>query len=816
MNPFAVIPLLICLPALASGPGEKTIEVPGSTTVVRLLQKTPVQYRVSFDRGQTFGEALKAEDRILMRYARFDPIRSTPFVAGFLQAPKASRLFLVQFHTQLLDAYRRDLVRRGVEVGLPMPEQAVLVRMSPATAATVRQLPYVRWVGSYHKAYRLDEGIRAALLRGETLGKKRYDIGLFSAQTDRVRLAKAIRALGGEVNNATLGHVLVEATLDRAQLLQVLGRDEVLFVDPWSEPEEDMNNARKYGGADYVEPKGPLGGHTGKGVKGHIMEGIYATHPEFAKNSWRSAPIGLKNTSPSGHGNATYGIVFANGKKKIARGMLPDGQGYFTHYRYVYGNGNRNALVALLKKTYHVMFQTASWGYARTTQYTNRSAEMDTIIFGNDIPITQSQSNAGATPSRPQAWAKNIFSIGGIRHRNTLTPTDDYWGRAGSIGPAADGRIKPTLCAYYDSIYTTGYNSTGYTSGFGGTSGATPINAGHVGLLIELWTDGYFGYPGKRGDWKNRHLYLPHFTTVKALMVNQALQYPFSGTTADLTRVHQGWGWPNVKGPYDERDRMLIVNENQVLKNLQTKSYLVFVPRGKKEFKATLNWSEPAANPAASKTRLNDLDLHVKGPKGTTYWGNNGLTASNYSSAGGSRNDVDTLENVFVKNPRSGIWQVDVRAAKVTIDNHKETPATDVDYALVVSGLGGMRDKTGLRLAMTTKGNGDLTIGLGNLSTGYTEGWTILSFTTSGVLGHGSVCGIEFDALSAATLSWPLSLGNPVHFKATTNTNLFPNKPFSFPAGTFSVLKGFSLDGVSVLVDNAGILACSNVSRVKL
>ena len=814
MKLFAATPLLLCLPAFATGPGEKTIEVPGSTTVVRLLQQSPPKYQVSFDRGRSFTPPIQAETRILMRYARFDPILQRPFVAGFLQSSKTARLFLVQFHTQMLDAYRRDLQRRGAEVGLPMPEQAVLVRMDVALADTVRKFPYVRWVGSYHKAYRLDEGVRASLLRGDTLGKRRYDIGLFAPKTDRVSLAKAITALGGEVNNATPGHVLVEATLNRRQLLEVLGRDEVLFVDPWSEPEEDMDNARKYGGADYVETKGPLGGHTGKGVRGHIMEGIYATHTEFAANSWRTTPIGLKNTSPSGHGNATFGVVFARGKVKKARGMLPDGQGYWTNFRYVYNNGNRNALVALLKKTYHVMFQTASWGYARTTQYTNRSAEMDTIIFGNDIPITQSQSNAGATPSRPQAWAKNIFSIGGIRHRDTLTPTDDYWRRAGSIGPAADGRIKPTLCGYYDSIYTTGYNSTSYTQ-FGGTSGATPINAGHVGLLIELWTDGYFGYPGKRGDWKNRFKYLPHFTTVKAIMVNQALQYPFSGTSHDLTRVHQGWGWPNVKGPYDERDRMLIINETQVLKNLQTKSYLVFVPRGKKEFKATLNWSEPAANPAASKTRLNDLDLHVMDPKGTSYWGNNGLTASNYSKAGGTRNDVDTLENVFVKAPRSGLWQVDVRAAKVSVDNHLETSATDVDFALVVSGLGGMRDKTGLKLAMTTQGNGDLKIGLSNLSAGYTEGWTILSLTTNGVLGHGSVCGLEFDSLSAATLGVPVALGNPVHFKATSNANLFPNKPYSFAAGTFSILKGFQMDAVSVLVDNAGILACSNVARVK-
>ena len=80
------------------------------------------------------------------------------------------------------------------------------------------------------------------------------------------------------------------------------------------------------------------------------------------------------------------------------------------------------------------------------------------------------------TTSRPQAWAKNVVSGGAVQHYDTLTRDDDSWaGGSASIGPAADGRIKPDLCFFYDDTYTTYTTGTGYGE-FGGTSGATPSN----------------------------------------------------------------------------------------------------------------------------------------------------------------------------------------------------------------------------------------------------------------------------------------------------------------------------------------------------
>src|SRR5690606_8084032 len=131
--------------------------------------------------------------------------------------------------------------------------------------------------------------------------------------------------------------------------------------------------------------------------------------------------------------------------------------------------------------------------------YTTISAEMDRIIFDHDIIIAQSQSNAGSTQSRPQAWAKNIVSVGGVVHRNTLTKIDDFWSGA-SFGPAFDTRVKPDFTHFYDSTTAAHSQSTSAYTQFSGTSGATPIVAGHFGLLFEMWSTGAFGNEVSGGD----------------------------------------------------------------------------------------------------------------------------------------------------------------------------------------------------------------------------------------------------------------------------------------------------------------------------
>ena len=66
-------------------------------------------------------------------------------------------------------------------------------------------------------------------------------------------------------------------------------------------------------------------------------------------------------------------------------------------------------------------------------------------------------------------------------------------------------------------------------------------------------------------------------------MINTAIPWSFSGTTANLTRVHQGFGAVNVDNLYQLRDRT-VWRDREVISNLETKSYAVDVAPGEERF----------------------------------------------------------------------------------------------------------------------------------------------------------------------------------------------------------------------------------------
>ena len=668
----------------ASVDGARRIQVPGTRTSLALWNErskagSQAYYAIALD-GRKADRVTPSSYTLKLRYSEFDPLQSTPQVAPELEPSAANEMGIVQFHTQPLPEFRDAIAEAGGLVTYYLPEHAFIVRMDAKAKAKISKLPYVRWVGDYKPAYRLDPEVGAKLQAG-TLGTKHYNIQVYqSGIAQKQAAADWINAMGGQASAIGEAGYMFEATLTPGQLRQVLQMNEVFWVDAWSAAESDMDIARNFGGANYVES---VAGYTGQGVRGQDRDtGVRVTHVGF-----QSPPLIIRtNTTDTSHGSSTTGIVFGSGAGNAAgRGMIPSAQGIFiaglpsATQRY-------SETLALLSSPYFAVFETNSTGSARTRAYTTDSFTMDDILFKMNIVICQSQSNAGNQDSRPQAWAKNIVSVGGIKHANTLTRADDTWTNGGSIGPAADGRIKPDLAHFYDNVLCISNTSdTSYTSGFGGTSAATPITAGHFGLLFQMWADGVFGQTVTGTTVFDAR---PMNTTAKALMINTAGQWTFSGAAADLTRTHQGWGSPDVRSAYDQRDKTFIVDETDVLQNLGTKSYRLYVGAGEPAFRATMAYSDPPGTTSATLHRINDLTLKVTAPNGTVYYGNNGLLASNWSTSGGTSNTLDTVENVFVQSPAQGIWTVEVSGDAIVQDARLETSGViDADYALVVSGV---------------------------------------------------------------------------------------------------------------------------------
>ena len=742
--------------------------------------------------------------QIKLRYASFDPTVALPEIPEILQSGPRDSMRIVQFQGIPTQADRDTIeALRGEIIGY-LPSNAYVVRMGADKIEVLESVASVRWVGDYHPAFRLDPDLQGEEVLQQP-ARGRYNVVVANKRTDKPSLVSRIKDIGGIVNSEQTGSLLIEVTLSGPQLVQALHMDEVLWIDRWSAPELDMDNARIQGGGNYVES---MGGYTGTGVNAHIYEGVEATHPDFT-----GPVINVRSSGAAqSHGHATAGIVFGNGNSNPAvRGMAPDAGKFYTNYGSV--NGSRYQVVNDLVNIHNVSHTTASWGGARTFFYTSTSAESDDIVFDHDISWTQSQSNAGNQDSRPQAWAKNVFSIGGVRHNNNSNPNDDSWSGGGSTGPASDGRIKPTLCAYYDGIGTSdrtggsGYSSGSWTSSFGGTSGATPIVAGHNVIALEMYTDeilpgvGTFGQP-LRVPGGTTHENRPHFTTLKALQVVNARQYSFTASSSDNRREHCGWGFPNLQDMYDNREKTIIIDETQVITQGETQVVMAGVEPGEAAFKVSLNWNEPAGNPSASSQLVNNLSLRVTSPTGVVYWGNNGLESGVWSVVGGSEDNTNSIENVFVQNPVDGDWQIEIIATAIVQDSHIETPAVDADYALVaVGGSGGGQFASticpgavnslglGARLELSgsaTVADQDLTVSVSQLPFNST-GYAITSLDANVVINPGG----SFGDLCIAGPSVGRFLGNVLNSGSTGEVSFDPDlMAFPTPSGTEAVMPG--------------------------
>src|SRR5262249_29133648 len=175
-----------------------------------------------------FDQVLATENKVRIRYATFDPLQGEPTVPPVLQAAPGNEQYLVQFVSTPLDEMRRDITALGGVVEEFLTDDTHVIRMTPEVRDQVRALPYVRWVGENHPAYRISDEVRADVL-GATpnAGGVRYSIACYErGMAQQQAVADRAKALGGIVEVFSPDQFRLEVTLDPSKIIELARMNE--------------------------------------------------------------------------------------------------------------------------------------------------------------------------------------------------------------------------------------------------------------------------------------------------------------------------------------------------------------------------------------------------------------------------------------------------------------------------------------------------------------------------------------------------------------------------------------------------------------
>src|SRR5688572_1138079 len=180
----------------------RALRVPGSGALAVVWNETDSQgattpwYAISLD-GQSVARAQATAYTIGMDQATFDPLAERPDFSG---SPFAwdGEVYLVQFHTQVLEEYRAALEAAGARVYDHLVNHTLLARMTPAVRSQVEALEVVRWVGPFHPELRLEPGIAEAYAAETLAADQTYTLVVWERGIEQKQLvADRVTAMGG-------------------------------------------------------------------------------------------------------------------------------------------------------------------------------------------------------------------------------------------------------------------------------------------------------------------------------------------------------------------------------------------------------------------------------------------------------------------------------------------------------------------------------------------------------------------------------------------------------------------------------------------
>ncbi|MEI2607584.1 MAG: S8 family serine peptidase [Candidatus Promineifilaceae bacterium] len=644
----------------------------------------------------------------------FDPlVEGEPALPNHLRASGNGDGFrLVQFAGPTVDSWLDTLRSSGVKVLQYYPHNTYLVWGTASQLAATEALSFVRWQGAFHPAYKINSDLDNRSGRINNVDIMFYNDGniqgtlnsltamginilqYFPSQPDKAFYdvivemdARAIDAVAQLSTVLWLGYMSPEPVLDDEMSSQIQAGNYTAGV-PFTGYQAQLNDLGVDGtgviwavvdtGVDYNHPD--LNTHI---VGGYSFPGACNTNPG-------------EDCSGGGHGTHVAGIIGGD-----AAAGFTDAGGFF----YGLGVAPEYSIFAMNS------LSAAAWPPAGGWQEHSKQAVLGNAVGGNNSWTTGEGTNHGyqASERTHDLMVRDgnfdtttvaepfieVFSAGNSgpstgtltapkEAKNLIITASSQNYRAGSIdvissfssrGPAVDGRWVPTITAPGEDIASTRNDLGGdcstaiagtnnYYAFCSGTSMASPHAAGAVVLTTEWWRTFNAGAN-------------PSPAMAKALLVNGAVDMG----TADIPNIHEGWGRVNITNIISPSVPVIYYDQTHTFAASGQQWQLAFgVADPSQPLKITIAWSDAPGAVGANPALVNNLNLTVINGA-NTYLGNRFV--SGWSATGGTVDNLNNLENVYIQNPDPSATII-IDAFAINGDGIPyNADTTDQDFALV-------------------------------------------------------------------------------------------------------------------------------------
>ncbi len=623
---------------------------------------------------------------------------------------------IIQARGPITAPVRTALEATGAKLLEYIPHFAFLAEATPGQLAALQALPHVRATRSIAPADKLSRFLSHLPGDPDAGAYAVPAVVSALSPADARAIAAQARQLGaGSIRLAPPEAALASfrADLPVTALKTLAAQGGVLHIDE-ALPARTCNDVARSAAFLNTAAPAPAFGLTGQGqFIGHMDSGLdtgspATLHPDFTNALHAAFTVpnsGLKGNwadNSGGHGTHTAGSILGDGSASggLYRGAAP-GAGLI--HQCARGSTANSIIVLddlapIFAQTYQAgaRIHSDSWGMSTYGDYTYIEASIDRFVWahpdflpvvaaGNDGSDSDKDGIVDPISTTSPANAKNLLAVGAAEsHRpagsggytaraNAIwgrftaepissdlisTPASGRYGIAAfsGRGPTLDGRIKPDIIAPGTDIISTrapgaeGWGTLPANARYmfsGGTSMATPLAAGLAALVREDLQ-------------KNRAIPEPTAALLRALIVNGAQtlapgQYG-TGAAREIPETSpnavEGFGLPRLDAILYPPGSTLTLHDRLTFQTGERRTFPIRVTAPGQPLTATLVWTDAPASLYAARMLVNDLDLSIICPDGTT------LSAADA---------LNTTERIRIPSAAPGTYRICIEAPHIPI-----------------------------------------------------------------------------------------------------------------------------------------------------